>query len=55
MRPMLVTHEMIGRMLLAVLVPMNAEEALAQELPHGTVAEITPHEGLLVWQVSEPA
>ncbi len=52
-RPMLVTHEMIGRMLLAALVPFDAEQALAHNLPHGSVAEISPNLGSLVWYATD--
>lgn len=38
--PVLVTHEMIGRMLRAELRGLNAEHALALRHPHGTVLEI---------------
>jgi len=39
-----VTHEMIGRVLLAVLLDLNPDDALAQSLPHGTIVEIDPGE-----------
>jgi len=42
--PLLVTHEMIGRMLLRSLLDLNVEQALALSLPHGTVLEVNPAE-----------
>jgi probable phosphoglycerate mutase len=38
--PAIVTHEMIGRMLLASLINLAPLDALATELPHGSVVEV---------------
>jgi broad specificity phosphatase PhoE len=40
--PAIVTHEMIGRTLLAALVGLSHVDALATELPHGCVVEVRP-------------
>lgn len=45
-RPLLVTHEMIGRLLLAALLDLRPDDALAQNIPHGTIVEIDPCERL---------
>jgi broad specificity phosphatase PhoE len=46
--PLLVTHEMIGRMLLAALLELDPEAALARDLPHGYLYEVFPEKRLLV-------
>jgi probable phosphoglycerate mutase len=43
--PMLVTHEMTGRMLLRALIGLRPDEALSWSLPHGVVAEVSPLDG----------
>jgi len=43
--PLLVTHEMIGRMLLRALLSLQPEQALSWLLPHGVVAEVSPADG----------
>jgi probable phosphoglycerate mutase len=43
--PLLVTHEMIGRMLLRALLGLQPDEALSWSLPHGVVAEVSPLDG----------
>jgi len=40
--PLLVTHEMIGRMLMRSLLELSVEEALVLPIPHGTVLEVNP-------------
>lgn len=40
--PAVVTHEMIGRLLLAALIGLGPIDALAFELPHGSVLEVSP-------------
>ncbi len=40
--PVLVTHEMIGRMLLRTLLRLDTLDALEQSLPHGSVIEVWP-------------
>lgn len=40
LRPVLVTHEMIGRMLLRQLVGLTVDEALARSLPHGEAVRV---------------
>lgn len=40
--PLLVTHEMIGRMLLRALLELTPAEALAWSLPHGSVIKVLP-------------
>jgi probable phosphoglycerate mutase len=47
-RPLLVTHEMIGRMLLSSLLNLNPDDALARDLPHATVLEVRPAEKVLL-------
>jgi probable phosphoglycerate mutase len=41
-RPLLVTHEMTGRMLLKVLLDLDPAEALAQSLAFGAVTAVSP-------------
>ena len=43
--PVLVTHEMIGRMLLRTLLRLDSQDALERSLPHGSVTEVWPAEG----------
>jgi probable phosphoglycerate mutase len=43
--PLLVTHEMIGRMLLRALLGLQPDQALSWSLPHGVVAEVSPVDG----------
>ena len=43
--PVLVTHEMIGRMLLRRLLQLSPSEALERSLPHGSVLELHPGTG----------
>lgn len=43
--PLLVTHEMIFRMLLRVLLSLEADDALRRPLPHGAVVEVLPSSG----------
>jgi len=45
--PLLVTHEMIGRMLLRALLDLTQDEALAWSLPHGSVIEVLPTDGVV--------
>jgi probable phosphoglycerate mutase len=40
--PLIVTHEMFGRLLLRVLLDLSPADALAHDLPHGAVFEIAP-------------
>jgi broad specificity phosphatase PhoE len=40
--PVLVTHEMIGRMLLRTLLRLDPQDALERSLPHGSVIEVWP-------------
>lgn len=42
--PVLVTHEMIGRMLLRTLLRLDPQDALELTLPHGSVTEVWPAE-----------
>lgn len=42
--PVVVTHEMIGRMLLRTLLRLEPQDALERSLPHGTVTEVWPAE-----------
>lgn len=42
--PLLVTHEMIGRMLLRSLLDLDADDALERSMPHGAVFEVFPAE-----------
>ena len=46
--PVLVTHEMIGRMLLRTLLRLDTQDALEQSLPHGSVIEVWPAEARAV-------
>lgn len=46
-KPLLVTHEMIGRMLLRSLLDLTTDAALAWSMPHGAVIEVLPGEGLV--------
>lgn len=46
--PVLVTHEMIGRMLLRTLLQLDPEDALERSLPHGSVIEVWPAEARAV-------
>jgi probable phosphoglycerate mutase len=41
-RPLLVTHEMVGLMVLRRLLDLTPEAALARSLPHGQVLEVVP-------------
>jgi probable phosphoglycerate mutase len=41
-RPLLVTHEMICRVLLMALLDLTPDQALLQSLPHGTVLAVRP-------------
>jgi probable phosphoglycerate mutase len=43
--PLLVTHEMIGRMLLRALLGLQPDQALSWSLPHGVVAEVSLVDG----------
>lgn len=43
--PLLVTHEMIGRMVLGQLLDLEPNDALALSLPHGTVFEVWRGQG----------
>lgn len=43
--PLLVTHEMIGRMLIRSLLNLTPDEALEWSMPHGAVIEVAPAEG----------
>lgn len=45
--PLLVTHEMIGRMLLKVLLNLRPEQALTWSLPHGAIIAVSPATGEL--------
>lgn len=45
--PLLVTHEMIGRMLLRSLLGLTPDEALDLSMPHGSVLEVLPADGQL--------
>jgi broad specificity phosphatase PhoE len=45
-RPLLVAHEMVGRMLLRHLLGLDPAAALARTLPHEVVLEIDPGAGL---------
>jgi broad specificity phosphatase PhoE len=45
-RPLLVAHEMVGRMLLRHLLGLDPAAALARTLPHEVVIEIDPRAGL---------
>lgn len=40
--PVLVTHEMIGRMLLRTLLRLDPQDAFERSLPHGSVTEVWP-------------
>ncbi len=40
--PVVVTHEMIGRMLLRSLLRLDVADALERSLPHGCVLEVRP-------------
>ena len=51
--PLLVAHGMLGRMLMAVLEPVDPEEALNRYLPHGTVLAFPVPPGRVV--AAEPA
>ena len=42
--PLLVTHEMIGRMLLRTLLNLTPEDTLEWSMPHGAVIEIVPRD-----------
>lgn len=44
-RPLVVTHEMIGRMLIGALLELPSEEALQWSLRQGTVLRIQPQAG----------
>ena len=46
-RPVLVTHEMIARMLVKNLLGLSADEALNQSFTQGTVYQVTPMKGIL--------
>jgi broad specificity phosphatase PhoE len=41
-RPLLVTHEMVGLMLLRRLLDLPPEDALARSIPQGVMLEIAP-------------
>jgi broad specificity phosphatase PhoE len=43
--PLLVTHEMIGRLLLAALLELEPHAALARDLPHGYLYEVLRSNG----------
>jgi broad specificity phosphatase PhoE len=45
--PLLVTHEMIGRMVLRTLLDLTPREALDRSMPHGAVIEVVPARGTL--------
>jgi probable phosphoglycerate mutase len=45
--PLLVTHEMIGRMLVRALVGLEPDQALLWSLPHGAVVEVSVRNGTL--------
>jgi probable phosphoglycerate mutase len=42
---LLITHEMIGRMLLRWLLDLMPADAMARSIPHGTVIEVHPGDG----------
>lgn len=42
--PLLVAHEMIGRLVLRALLGLSPDEALLLSLPHGTALEVSPTE-----------
>jgi broad specificity phosphatase PhoE len=46
-RPVLVTHEMIARMLVRNLLGLSRDEALNRSFTQGTVYQITPMKGIL--------
>jgi broad specificity phosphatase PhoE len=46
-RPVLVTHEMIARMLVRNLLGLRADEALNQSFTQGIVYQVTPTKGIL--------
>jgi probable phosphoglycerate mutase len=46
-RPVLVTHEMIARMLVRNLLGLSADEALSRSFTQGTVYQVTPMRGIL--------
>ena len=43
--PLLVAHEMIGRLLVRALLGLTPDEALSLSLPHGTALEVSPTRG----------
>lgn len=53
--PLLVTHEMIGRMLLRALLNLRPEQALSWSLPHGAVAEVSPADGTVTETTAPPS
>jgi broad specificity phosphatase PhoE len=43
--PVLVTHEMVGRMFLRALLGLSPGEALSWSLPHGAIVDVSPMNG----------
>lgn len=43
--PLLVTHEMIGRMLVRALLGLTPDRALSWSLPHGAIVDVSPAKG----------
>ena len=52
--PAIVTHEMIGRTMLAALVGLAPADALATNLPHGSVVEVSPATAQFVMHSAVP-
>lgn len=52
--PVLVTHEMIGRVVLQVLLGLDAEQTLLRSLPHGSVVEVRPATGETILHSRSP-